>query len=170
MLKRSYSAQQLFQTLFVQSDLTGFDFEVQFLSHFCRFFLALTLTTVWLGLESQINVRLLWHGHLLHFFNGTQPLVTNFSMPACDSSEPFVDLSFFAPCSLMLGLSAYETSKKDLPHPIGIHPYVTWLSPSRHLIRSVSWQPQCTGFPVWFPQSAFFWGLSEILPVFDAQL
>jgi len=49
---------------------------------FCRFRQNLVpcWTGVWQDLESQINVKLLWTGHLLHCFSGTWPLATGCSV------------------------------------------------------------------------------------------
>ena len=137
-----YKRHLCFQTLSLQHRRTSFNSAPAFLSSFCTFFIALTLATVWLGLESQTNVRLLWNGHLLHRFSETRPLaaVPNFSSAVHDLQELIVKLSDCELNSPLLWLSAYKTSKKELRLPRSIHPYVAWLSPGNDLTNSVSWQ------------------------------
>jgi len=125
---------------------------------------------VWLGLESQINVRLLLSGHLLHGCGVACPLAAG-----SDFSEVKDALEgLIANCSwdcgsdwLLAELSVYVISKKVFwQQECGFQLYVTWLIPGKDLICSGLWQPHRTFFPVRCRTLALSCSNSETIPSF----
>ena len=125
---------------------------------------------VWLGLESQTNVRLLLTGHLLHGCGVACPLAAGSEFSEVEHTLEGLVANCSWDCRsdwLLTWLSAYDISKKDFwQQQRGIQLYVMWLIPGKDLICCGFWQPHRMFFPTRCPTSALCCRNSETMPSF----
>ena len=125
---------------------------------------------VWLGLELQINVRLLLFGHLLHGCGVTCPLAAGSDFSEVEGILEGLVANCFWDCgsdSLLAELSVYVISKKDFwQWQCGFQLYVTWFIPGKVLTRCGLWQPHRRFFPARCRTLALSCSNSETTPSF----